>query len=89
VGVCMCVCVWCDARATKSSQPPPNRPLAPHLIRFGVVASLADAVQAPPLVMQVLTSGPSALASSFLVREDAALDELFRWDGVGWGGANW
>ena len=39
-------------------------------------ASLADLVQAPPLVMQVLTNGAAALAGSFLVATEDHLDEL-------------
>ena len=39
-------------------------------------ASLADLVRAPPLVMQVLTSGPPALASTFLADDGARIDEL-------------
>lgn len=40
-------------------------------------ASLADVVQAPPLVMQVLTSGPPALASAFLMDSSDGVDALF------------
>lgn len=41
-----------------------------------MTASLDQLVQAPPLVMQALTSGPAALASSFFMRDDARIDEL-------------
>jgi hypothetical protein len=41
-----------------------------------VRATLAELVQAPELVMQVLTNGPAALASSFLLATEDHLDEL-------------
>jgi hypothetical protein len=44
-----------------------------------VQASLADVVRAPQLVMQVLTNGGPALASSFLLDDDANIDELLEW----------
>lgn len=39
-------------------------------------ASLDEVVRAPPLVMQVLTNGPPALASSFLMTDENRIDEL-------------
>ena len=47
------------------------------MCRYGVKASLADLVQAPPLVMQVLTNGPPALACAFVMDRDDQIDALF------------
>lgn len=54
---------------TPPSPPHPTR-------RYGVAASLDELVQAPPLVMQVLTSGPPALASAFIMGDESRIDEL-------------
>ncbi|KAI8465259.1 MAG: hypothetical protein J3K34DRAFT_92112 [Monoraphidium minutum] len=45
---------------------------------FGVQSTLADLVDAPPLVMQALTSAGPALACSLFVPNESKIDELMR-----------
>ncbi|KAI8462241.1 MAG: P-loop containing nucleoside triphosphate hydrolase protein [Monoraphidium minutum] len=55
-----------------------DQPLDTPYKHFGVQSTLADLVDAPPLVMQALTSAGPALACSLFVPNESKIDELMR-----------